>query len=592
MVMHGVTGELYSHELLAVMGPSGAGKSTFVDMISGRKTTGELFGTICLDGAHATPLDRMADVLRAVCAYVPQEVAFQPLQTAYEAVAFAADIRLGPDRRNASSRAQRIIGVLREVGLGEHEQIHRPIGGQLPGGVTIRGLSGGERKRLALACALATRPRLLFLDEITSGLDSENSLAVMRLVKRLCVRLDFAAVCVIHQPRPFVFQLFDRLVLLANGECIFAARCEKLPAHYANVLLQPFPPAHELADDLLQRAVAYPLSMSFEVMLSNHTTPAGVPPSAHPAEPCVTVQTLAERLFSCCRWAARTAAPSQPSQPSEDNTASNVSTHWQLRAVFSRSLLCHYVRSPINLSARLAVYSLLSLADGLIFFQVASETVDPQAVVGAFTFVMLTSYLLPFAMIPIFVYDKQFYVRESGLGLYPTWVYAVSQAVLEAWVLSLTATASTAVIYPLLGLGVTDAAGWQSFFTFFVITALSSCVGSSIVSFFAVLLDSQDLAFAVGSGVATLALALSGGFVSFPQIPTGARWVQWVSPAKYTLQAFSIAQLGGSHLELALTEAQLDRPQSIGANLAVLAGFYALFTLATAIVLAKKRETR
>ena len=53
---------------------------------------------------------------------------------------------------------------------------------------------------------------------------------------------------------------------------------------------------------------------------------------------------------------------------------------------------------------------------------------DGQSTLGAFTFVMLISYLLPFAAIPIFVYDKQFYLRESGLGLYPTWVHTISQA--------------------------------------------------------------------------------------------------------------------------------------------------------------------
>ena len=72
-----------------------------------------------------------------------------------------------------------------------------------------------------------------------------------------------------------------------------------------------------------------------------------------------------------------------------------------------------------------------SPSQGLIFYRVAASDAalaDGQSTLGAFTFVMLISYLLPFAAIPIFVYDKQFYLRESGLGLYPTWVHTISQA--------------------------------------------------------------------------------------------------------------------------------------------------------------------
>ena len=59
----------------------------------------------------------------------------------------------------------------------------RPIGGTLTlaGEVVLRGLSGGESKRLALACAFAMKPKFIFLDEITSGLDSENAVVVIDL---------------------------------------------------------------------------------------------------------------------------------------------------------------------------------------------------------------------------------------------------------------------------------------------------------------------------------------------------------------------------------------------------------------------------
>ena len=165
-------------------------------------------------------MSRANAALRGACTYVPQEIAFPPLQTAYEAVAFSANITLGRDQGGAVVRGSLIHSVLADVGL-RGEVVHRPIGGMLPGGVSVRGLSGGERKRLALACALVTQPRLLVLDEITSGLDSELSLTVMALIKLMCYQHDCAAIVVIHQPRPAVFALFDRLTLLAPG---FAAR--------------------------------------------------------------------------------------------------------------------------------------------------------------------------------------------------------------------------------------------------------------------------------------------------------------------------------------------------------------------------------
>ena len=169
---------------------------------------------------------------------------------------------------------------------------------------------------------------------------------------------------------------------------------------------------------------------------------------------------------SISRAVPRAAMPRQAVRPH---------SRFQLSAVFCRSLLCHYVRNPVNLGSRLLCYTALSLLDvpttarphphavhavgtfctptktqpassctllaedlvyslyaqGLIFYRVAASDAalaDGPSTLGAFTFVMLISYLLPFAAIPIFVYDKQFYLRESGLGLYATWVYTISQA--------------------------------------------------------------------------------------------------------------------------------------------------------------------
>ncbi len=88
-----------------------------------------------------------------------------------------------PSSWNTQRRKERIREVLSEVGLAH---AHRTIvGGTLPGGLMMRGLSGGERKRLAIATGILAAPSVLFLDEPTSGLDSFAALTVRELILRL-----------------------------------------------------------------------------------------------------------------------------------------------------------------------------------------------------------------------------------------------------------------------------------------------------------------------------------------------------------------------------------------------------------------------
>jgi hypothetical protein len=114
-------GEMRASELTAIMGGSGSGKSTLLDILSGRKTLGNIEGKLSvlglvLDDIRAQGMDE-GGALRSVAAYVPQQEAFFPTQTAEEAVAFAANLKLGKDPRGDEVRWSRIQSVLREVGL-------------------------------------------------------------------------------------------------------------------------------------------------------------------------------------------------------------------------------------------------------------------------------------------------------------------------------------------------------------------------------------------------------------------------------------------------------------------------------------------
>jgi ABC-type multidrug transport system ATPase subunit len=81
-----------------------------------------------------------------------------------------------PNSWSAARRAARIDEVVRAMGLSG--ALNTLVGGQVPGGLYHRGLSGGERKRLSLATGILAAPSVVFLDEPTTGLDSFSALTV------------------------------------------------------------------------------------------------------------------------------------------------------------------------------------------------------------------------------------------------------------------------------------------------------------------------------------------------------------------------------------------------------------------------------
>lgn len=85
------------------------------------------------------------------------------------------------------------------------------VGGTLPGGLMLRGLSGGERKRLSIAAGILAAPSIVFLDEPTSGLDSFAALTVMGHLKRMARDNGHVVIASIHQPRSAIWSMFDRV---------------------------------------------------------------------------------------------------------------------------------------------------------------------------------------------------------------------------------------------------------------------------------------------------------------------------------------------------------------------------------------------
>jgi len=178
------------------------------------------------------------------------------------------------------------------------------------------------------------------------------------------------------------------------------------------------------------------------------------------------------------------------------------------------------------------------------------------------------------------------------MGLYPAWVYSLSQVTLELWVMVLCAFTEAAIAVPMMGMWNPSLSKLDSFISMFTVFCVSGVVGNSMVMIVSILMFSQDLAFLVGSGIVTSCLALSGGFVPFPYIEDWIAWLQWVSPIKYSFQAFTWSLLSGTDTVGLLEMLELNAPKGVSTNIGILVGVFGLCAACSVFVLSRQREVR
>jgi ATP-binding cassette subfamily G (WHITE) protein 2 len=133
---------------------------------------------------------------------------FLPTMTVHETCQYYASLCL-PSSTSHAEREQRIDTVLCDIGLSH--ATNTLVGGVLPGGLLLRGVSGGENRRLAIATGLLAGPSMMFLDEPTSGLDSFAALSVMKLMRHLAHAYSHTVVASIHQPRSAIWSMCDKV---------------------------------------------------------------------------------------------------------------------------------------------------------------------------------------------------------------------------------------------------------------------------------------------------------------------------------------------------------------------------------------------
>lgn len=220
-VLNEISGFVKPGEILAIMGGSGAGKTTLLDILAMKRKTGDVSGTIRVNGNVITRKD-----YTKLIGFVDQDDYLLPTLTVYETVLNSALLRL-PRTMSFEAKQSRVYQVLEELRIMD-------IKDRIVGNDFERGISGGEKRRVSIACELVTSPLVLFLDEPTSGLDANNANNVVECLVRLSRNYNRTLVMSIHQPRSNIFYRFDKLVLLSRGELVYSGEALRVTEFLKN----------------------------------------------------------------------------------------------------------------------------------------------------------------------------------------------------------------------------------------------------------------------------------------------------------------------------------------------------------------------
>lgn len=218
-VLNGVSGICRPGELLAMLGPSGSGKTTLLTALAGR-LPGKISGNITYNGLP------FSSSMKRKTGFVAQDDVLYPHLTVIETLTYSALLRL-PKKLTREEKIEQAEMVTKELGLTRCRN-------NIVGGPLLRGISGGERKRVSIGQEMLVNPSLLLLDEPTSGLDSTTAQRIVATIKGLA-RGGRTVITTIHQPSSRLYRMFDKVVVLSDGCPIYSGQAGRVMEYFGSI---------------------------------------------------------------------------------------------------------------------------------------------------------------------------------------------------------------------------------------------------------------------------------------------------------------------------------------------------------------------
>ncbi|KAK4492628.1 hypothetical protein RD792_003446 [Penstemon davidsonii] len=504
LILKGITGIVLPSEMLVMLGPSGSGKTTLLTALGGR-LGGHLAGNITYNNKP------FSNAMKSNTGFVAQDDVLHPHLTVTETLVYTALLRL-PKTLTKEQKSQHAEAVITQLGLSRCKD-------SIIGGGLLKGISGGERKRVSIAQEMMINPSLLFLDEPTSGLDSTTSQRIVFTLWELA-NGGRTIVMTIHQPSSRLYYMFHKVLLLSEGNPLYFGKGSNALDYFSSVGFVPsvaMNPADFLLD--LANGISFDDSCEDEIAIKQTLV-------------CSYKENLSESVKS--------EVGSDHNQVHDsidhDKKLKRWSSTWcqQFDVLFRRGLKERRHESFSVL--KIAQVLLVAILCGLLWWQ--SDTSRHLQDQLGFLFFYCGFWVTYPVFLGIFTFsqDRAMLRKERASGMYHLSSYFMAMTLGDLPMDLVLPTVFFIITYWMVGLNPTPGSFFSGLFVLLYSVLCSKGLGLAIG---AVIVDIES-ASAFGT-VLTLTFFLPSGFY-VQNVPVFIRWIKYISINQYSYKLLLLSQ--------------------------------------------------
>ncbi|KAK1298161.1 Pleiotropic drug resistance protein 3 [Acorus calamus] len=553
-VLHDVSGIIKPRRMTLVLGPPGSGKTSLLLALAGKLSSDlKVSGRVTYNGHGLNEF-----VPERTAAYISQHDLHIGEMTVRETLAFSARcqgvgtrydmlVELSRREKEANIKPDPDIDIyMKAVSLGGQEAsvitdyILKILGldicaDTMVGDEMIRGISGGQRKRVTTGEMLVGPSRALFMDEISTGLDSSTTFQIVKALRQSNHILSGTTAISLLQPAPETYNLFDDIILLSDGQVVYHGPRENVLEFFESMGFKC--PERKGVADFLQEVTSRKDQQQYWVRHEGQYRYVPVKEFAEAFQSFHVGRRISEELA--------TPFDKSKSHPAALTTSKyGASTKELLRALIWREYLLMKRNSFVYIFKlfQLIVVAFISMT---VFFRTNmhhDSVTNGGIYMGAMFFAIITVMFNGFAELAMTIQKLPVFYKQRDFLFFPTWIYSLPTWILKIPISFLEVAIWVFVTYYVIGFDPSVKRLLRQYF----LLLLTNQMASALFRLVASMGRNMIVANTFGSFALLILLVLGGFILSREDIKKWWKWGYWISPLTYAQNGIATNEFLGN----------------------------------------------